>query len=112
LAGETQAVVERAAAELFVRNVHLERRNSVKISSGGLETVSSHLLREMLMLVWRKLEWPQQAMGFEEWSILETMLRETLLASPKAGKKRIFPGGIEVESVLGEMRISPQTKTR
>jgi tRNA(Ile)-lysidine synthase len=112
LAGETQAVVERAAAELFERNVRIERKNSARIASGGLETVSSHLLREMLMLVWRKLEWPLQAMGFEEWSILETMLRETHLASPKAGKKRIFPGGIEVETIWGEMRIGPQTETR
>jgi tRNA(Ile)-lysidine synthase len=106
LAGESQAVVDRAVEELFARNVRMDYKTGVRIASNGLETASTHLLRELMMLVWRKKGWPLQSMGFEEWSLLEKMLRESLLLSPKVGKKRIFPGGIEVETVWGEMKLS------
>jgi tRNA(Ile)-lysidine synthase len=105
LAGEVQLVVDRAVEEIFEQKVRIENESAVRIESHGLETTSSYLLRELLMSVWRKQNWPLQAMGFAEWNLLEKMLSESAALSPKSSEKRIFPGGIQVETVVGEMRL-------
>jgi tRNA(Ile)-lysidine synthase len=105
LASEVQTVVDQAVEKIFERQVFAESQTAMRIDLFGLETTASYLLRELLMLVWRKQEWPLQAMGFAEWNLLEKMARDSCLLSPKSSEKRIFPGEIEVETVKGEMRL-------
>jgi tRNA(Ile)-lysidine synthase len=105
LAGEVQPVVDQVVEALFERHVRLENGTSVRIDLAGLETTSPYLFRELLMLVWRKQNWPLQAMGFAEWNHLESMLRENVKLPPKGIEKRIFPGRIQAETARGEMRL-------
>ncbi|MCC6125178.1 MAG: tRNA lysidine(34) synthetase TilS [Pirellulales bacterium] len=105
LAGEMQAVVDRAVAELFERIVTIESRTSVRIDLSALETTDSYLFRELLMSIWRRQNWPLQAMGFDQWCLLETMARESFYLSPKRNEKRVFPGAIRAETARGEMRL-------
>lgn len=105
LAGEVQTVVDRAVEDLFEKKVRIESDSLVHIESHGLETTPSYLLRELFMSVWRKQNWPLQAMGFAEWNLLEKMLWESLFLSPKASEKRTFPGEIQVETIEGEMKM-------
>jgi tRNA(Ile)-lysidine synthase len=106
LAGEVQTVVDGVVEELFERKVRVESRTAVRIELAGLETAASYLLRELLMLVWRRQEWPLQAMGFAEWSLLEKMLQRSFSLLSKNGEKQIFPGNIQVETVRGEMKLN------
>jgi len=105
LAGEVQAVIDRAVEDLFAKAVRLDSEKAVRIDLTVLETTEPYLLRELLMSVWRKQEWPLQAMGFEEWNLLEKMTRGGFSFSPKTANKRIFPGGIEVEAAASEMML-------
>jgi tRNA(Ile)-lysidine synthase len=105
LASEVQAVVDRAVAEIFEKKVRLESETSVRIDLVGLETAASYLLRELLLSVWRKQNWPLQAMGFAEWNLLEKMAQDSFALSQRSGEKRILPGGIQVATEPGEMRL-------
>jgi tRNA(Ile)-lysidine synthase len=105
LAGEAQTVVEDAVEELFSRKVRRESGQSVVVEAEGLEKVSAYLLRELGMAVWRTQGWPLQAMGFAEWNLLEAMLRRSVFLGAKECERQFFPGGIDVETVCGEMRL-------
>jgi tRNA(Ile)-lysidine synthase len=105
LAGEAQSVVEEAVATLFARNVKLVSEQSVVVETEGLEKISAFLLRELGMAIWKHREWPLRAMGFAEWTSFEAMLRRSLFLRAKEFERQFFPGGIEVETVRGEMRL-------
>jgi tRNA(Ile)-lysidine synthase len=105
LAGEMQSVVDLTVEEIFEQRVRVESEVSVRIDTNGLEPILPYLIRELLLLVWRKQGWPLKAMGFSEWNLLEKMLRESVTLSPKSSEKRIFPGNIRVETAGGEMKL-------
>jgi tRNA(Ile)-lysidine synthase len=105
LAGEAQTVVDQAIERLFERQVRLENERSARIDLMGLERTESYLLRELLMRVWRKQNWPLQAMGFAEWSLLAEMMRNNAAMLPKACERRVLPGAITAETTAGELRL-------
>ena len=49
------------------------------------EETSNYVIRELLMAVWRKQGWPMQAMGFDQWDQLASMLAESGLPDVAAG---------------------------
>ena len=51
-----------------------------------------YVVREVLIAVWRRWQWPLQSMGLAEWEILAEMAVAPP-ASPQARRKRMFPGG-------------------
>lgn len=113
LAGEVQAVVDARVAALVERYAVVERGGVVKIAAGVLaeEEVSNYMIRELLMAVWRTQGWPMQAMGFEQWDQLASMLAEggtpdLRPASPRpTNSKQTFPGNITAEIGAGWLRI-------
>ena len=59
-----------------------------------------YLVRELLMAVWRRQNWPMQAMGMAKWDELAEL---ALGAATPA--RRDFPGGVTVEVAAGTMRL-------
>lgn len=87
IACDVQAVIKDDVARLFSITVKLDGPNAVRIGCDALRGCQRHLIRELLVQVWRSQDWSLQAMGFDEWNLL------TDLALSK-GADRMFPGGI------------------
>ncbi|HEY2762288.1 MAG TPA: hypothetical protein VGI75_16125, partial [Pirellulales bacterium] len=69
-----------------------------------------HLIREVFVALWRRMEWPVQQMGFAEWDCLAgiTLAVEDLRDKPPESQtmnKRIFPGRVVVERSEDEITL-------
>jgi tRNA(Ile)-lysidine synthase len=107
LAGETQAVVDGLVADLFARHVVIDGPGTVRIELAGLADRPPHLVRELLVAVWRHQGWPLQAMGRRKWEDIST------LATPATTTiRRVFPGEVTVEVAERTMRLDRATTAR
>ncbi len=110
LAVEVQGVIEYLAEGLRERAVKLETAESVELDAAALAGEPGYLLRELLVLVWRRQSWPMQAMGFTQWDQLARMLSETDRSSPAAVTKQVFPGNVRAEIRGGRLYLARNDK--
>jgi tRNA(Ile)-lysidine synthase len=106
LAGEAQAAVDRQVDGWFDRCVTIDGQCEAGIDLVGLLHLSGrsyYLVRELLVALWRRMDWPRQAMGRAQWDELGQMA-----ASATSVAKRAFPGGVTVEVGQGVMRLRGQ----
>jgi len=96
LAGELQGVVAGLVDDLASRACIRQRHEDVRIALAPLAGQPRYVVRELLVTVWRREGWPLQAMGFDQWDLLATMLLSRP-DGPSAPAKRMFPGGVLVE---------------
>ncbi|WP_254513934.1 tRNA lysidine(34) synthetase TilS [Anatilimnocola floriformis] len=73
LAGDAQQVIEQRAEELMQQAVR-NSPNGIAIDASLLRDQPLHLVREMLILVWKEQRWPLQQMGLGEWQSLAAAL--------------------------------------
>ena len=109
LAGEVQSVVDRIVQDLAARAVTQGPGNEVRVWIGGLEGQPRYIVRELLIAIWRRQDWPLQSMGFDEWDLLADMAAPDSGGSQRVPRKRMFPGGILAEAsrdALGLERTS------
>jgi tRNA(Ile)-lysidine synthase len=104
LAGETQSIVDERVAEL-VRDVRFES-NRVSFEIARFAAEPHYLIRELLVLAWRRQGWPEQAMGFDEWELLADLI---LSRDTKPGMLRLLPGGVAVAR-RGDTFVLERTK--
>ncbi len=100
LAGQSTAVIDGLVDQCFDRCVTSNADGAAQIALGALAAEPPYLVRELLMAVWRRQNWPMQAMGMAKWDELAGL---ALGAAPTA--RRDFPGGVTVEVAAGEMRL-------
>jgi len=107
LAAEVQEVVEDLVDALCEQAVKFENERAVEIDDAALTGRPRYLLRELLMLVWRRQSWPMQAMGFVQWDQLAEMLAlpEAECSSSSSINKKIFPGNVQAEFRDGILRL-------
>jgi tRNA(Ile)-lysidine synthase len=119
LAGDAQRVIEKLAEELLDRCVSCAgsttNNDGCIVNTPPLATADRHLVREMFVMLWRRLDWPSQSMGFAEWDLLAAMAtaeRREIAASSDADvpTKRVFPGGVVVEREPGAIRLTRDSK--
>jgi tRNA(Ile)-lysidine synthase len=106
LAAEAQSVMDEWACELADRSVR-QLDGRVEIDCQKLAGVQRHMVRELLMTVWRRQRWPQQAMGFRQWQEMADLtvgpsLSDRPMESDRPAKK-VFPGGVEAEKREGRL---------
>lgn len=115
LAGEAQAVVDELVNELFDRCVVVESRAMARIELAALVGRPRYLVRELLMLLWRRQAWPMQAMGHRKWDELSELARVpdhtgSVVDNASGGAdipiRRNLPGDVTVEVAAGQMRLS------
>ena len=75
LAGDAQQVVEQRAAELRQLAVQ-QADDKVVINCRNLRDQLPHLVREMLIQIWKEQSWPLQQMGLGEWQTLAEAIRK------------------------------------
>ncbi len=97
---EIHDALEAEAATLLEACVSEATRERVVLRCEWLGKAPRHLVREMMVLLWKRQEWPLQEMGFAEWDLLEKMTR-TDRREPEQGRavpaKRMFPGAVLAE---------------
>jgi tRNA(Ile)-lysidine synthase len=116
VAGDAQGLIERMAEKLLERSLIAARSPggaipgfvTVRIDSMG--NVDRHLVREMFVVLWRRMGWPVQQMGFAEWDGLAGMAQSVGDSPREAGDresvtKRLFPGRVVVERSGDEIML-------
>jgi tRNA(Ile)-lysidine synthase len=106
LASEAQEVIDSLVDELCGQVVKFKNDTYVEIDAAALAGRPQYLLRELLVLVWRRQSWPMQAMGFVQWNQLSQMLFETNGSPQTAAAKQIFPGNVQAEVRDSLLRLS------
>ncbi len=110
LAGEAQSVVDGIVEKLAQRAVVDGPRGQVRVLLEPLQGQPRYVVRELLMAVWRRRDWPLQAMGFDEWDLLAEMaapVRESASRVPLCvPQKRMFPGGVLAEVTRDHLGLS------
>ncbi len=69
----------------------------VHLDSRRLHSEPAVLVRELLMVLWRRQDWPMQQMGFDQWERMAEMVRESGEPSSQC-RRHTFPGGILAEA--------------
>ncbi len=106
LAADVQGVIDGLVDKLYERAVKFENANSVEIDAARLAGQPPYLLRELLVLVWRRQCWPMRAMGFVQWDQLDRMLSEESPTLPTCKIKQVFPGNVQAEFCDGILRLT------
>ncbi len=104
LAGEVQSWLEVQAAELLDR-VCREQGEVVLLEPAPLAQSPPLLVRECFRLLWHRHDWPQQAMGQHEWTLLAEALKHALTCSAGTVSRWTLPGAIQVEVCTGQLRL-------
>ena len=105
LAGESQALIDAMVRDVAQRCLRHVGRDEVRLDLKILAAQPPHLVREVLMDVWRRQGWPLAAMGFAEWELLAAMISAAAKRSTDGPRKRMFPGAIVAEIREGELRL-------
>ncbi|HIQ20635.1 MAG TPA: tRNA lysidine(34) synthetase TilS [Planctomycetes bacterium] len=109
LAAEAQQLIDAQVEQLADGRIHPEPGGGVQIDARGLEDLPRLLLRQLLVVVWRRCGWPMQSMGFDHWESLAEMLFAAGRGQGQEKKKRVFPAAITAEMAPGVLRLVPST---
>lgn len=92
LAAEAKQAIAELVSPLLDRAVVQSQANLVEIDCRQVWNRPAYLVRELLMAVWRDRSWPEQAMGYDEWTLLAAMVLQQAPAATE--QKRPLPGGV------------------
>jgi tRNA(Ile)-lysidine synthase len=108
LAAEVQDIIESLADKLCEETVTCKNKDNVEIDAAALAGRPEYLLRELLVLVWRRQSWPMQAMGYDQWQDLAQMimLSSDATVSSTTTSKKIFPGNVQAEVCNGRLFLT------
>lgn len=97
LAADAQRLIDADAQRLLDASIVHADAARVTLDCRQLAGADRHLVREALVTVWRRQQWPLQAMGFAEWDLLADMALTLESAAGAENCKRIFPGAITAQ---------------
>jgi tRNA(Ile)-lysidine synthase len=101
-ADETASLVRRLARR-ELRRVEIESSAEIiRLNSRRLRTRPRALIRETIVLAWRRSGWPRQAMSFRHWDALAEIV--------VSGGRRTLPGGTDARRRRGELILSRRQK--
>ena len=108
LSREACRVIDTQVDPLWDRCVADAAADAVTIRTAPLAQVDRYLIRELLMRLWRRRDWPQQKMGFEQWELLAGLVQ-----SPTALVTELsLPGGVRVKTNNQGLRLERTQTTR
>ncbi len=84
---EAQSTIEELAEQLLNAALVDQSPELVRLDAGTLVGARRHLVREAFVLLWKRQNWPRQAIGFESWDRLYRLVHE--------GGSANLPGPIE-----------------
>jgi tRNA(Ile)-lysidine synthase len=99
VARESQAVIDLLIQSRLQECVLADEPGGILIDLGALDACPKSLIRELLIVLWRRKNWPLQAMGLRKWD-------ELVALTEMSNAKQVFPGKILVEVGGGQMRLT------
>jgi tRNA(Ile)-lysidine synthase len=99
LAYDAQQVIGQLVESRVADAVSLEKRIAV-IECGRLRGDSAYVVREVLIEVWRTMEWPLQSMGFEQWQSLSAIM------DTDSDAHLSLPGNVRAQKKDGQLELS------
>ena len=69
-AREAQQALDDMAGDLLERTLESSSDQECRLKWPPFQDVPRHLIRETLSLLWRRVNWPRQKMGFDDWDEL------------------------------------------
>lgn len=75
-AGEAQSALDDLARRLLNRALESSSDAECRLKCQPFQDMPRHLVRETLSLLWKRLNWPRQKMGFEQWDKLAGIILE------------------------------------
>jgi len=99
LARSAQDEIEIAAEALFEQFVSVDPQGVVAVETSRLNASSRHLVRELLVTIWKKQSWSLQQMTFEKWDALA----EQATSQSTRGVTMELPGAIRVRRSPGRL---------
>ncbi|MCE9545975.1 MAG: tRNA lysidine(34) synthetase TilS [Planctomycetia bacterium] len=78
---------------------------NLAIDCRQLADVHPYLVRELFVSLWTQQQWPQQAMGFEQWEQLRVLAQSNAAEGERAA---MFPGTIRAERRDSTLMLSAQ----
>ncbi len=102
-AREQQQLIEAFAEQILDSTVQFAKQ-SASLSATELAHQPAVLIRQVFILVWKKMEWPLQAMTFDKWN----QLADLVLGNTKNGQPSILilPGNIRIKAERGIVTLS------
>jgi tRNA(Ile)-lysidine synthase len=92
VAADAQQVIDGLTGPLSERSIMDHDANSVTLDCRELARQDRHLVRELMIEIWRRQAWPLQAMGYAEWNLLADMA-----LAPSDADTKVFPGAIRAQ---------------
>ncbi len=86
-ASELQSTIQELAADLLHNCLEDETPDLVRLNAELLAGQPRHLVREVFVELWKRKNWPRQALGFDDWDRLGRLVQE--------GGTATLPGNIE-----------------
>ena len=102
LAAATQAEIANVVQPMSIDCVQFPAPHQAVIDTSKLRGRSLHLIRELLVWVWKDRSWPLQDMSFEKLSLLA----ELALADAAAAKPIELPGAIRAERHANQLQLT------
>ena len=109
LAGEAQSLIDSMAENVTEQCLRRFSPGEVRLDLSQLAVQPPHLIREVLMEIWRRQGWPLAAMGFAAWQGLAATIVTAEQRSEAMPQKRMYPGAIVAEVCAGELRLARQS---
>jgi tRNA(Ile)-lysidine synthase len=75
-ADEAQAAFDALAGSLLERTLDSSSSGECRLKCQPFQDVPRHLIRETMSLLWKRLGWPRQKMGFDQWDELARIVIE------------------------------------
>lgn len=91
---DVQTAIEWCAQQLLDRCLLECTPDRCRLDLRELKSCPRHLVRECLVQLWKKLDWPRRAMGFDKWDRIVSLI--------EAGGSTDLPDGIKA-TVNGEL---------
>ncbi len=91
---EAQSTIEELAEQLLNAALVDQSPELVRLDAGTLVGARRHLVREAFVLLWKRQNWPRQAIGFESWDRLYQLVHEGGRLVQEGGSANL-PGPIE-----------------
>ena len=109
LAQENLAFLDQILDQRFEASIQIAHPDLAFLRREALRDESPYLLRELMIRLWTEQGWPQQAMGYEQWDRLASLIKGETATDESFNPQVAFPGGVTVE-IQSEETISISMK--
>jgi tRNA(Ile)-lysidine synthase len=94
LAAEAQDAIDDQAEALLDAALVSRSETSIVLDCERLAGMRRHLIREVLVLAWQGQAWPLQAMGFNQWDELASLVLAGANGVGQTPRKKVFPADV------------------